>query len=89
MAQSSSEAKAVPSEGGCVTPASGGEPPKGPAKLWGIPIVKLLDRAAVAGIALGFLLVFQPWGGTLRSGFFVTFLATVLHVVTSHMEIPE
>jgi hypothetical protein len=72
-----------------VTPAPEGEPSAGPAKLWGIPVAKLLDRAALGGIALGFVLVFQPWGGTLRSGFFVTFLATVLHIVTSHMEIPE
>jgi len=51
--------------------------------------VKLLDRAALAGIALGFALVFLPWGGTLRAGFCVTVLATILHIITSHLEMPE
>jgi hypothetical protein len=54
----------------------------------GIPLVWLLDRVALGGIALGFLLVFQPWGGLLRAGFFVTLVSTILHVVTSHLEIP-
>ncbi len=52
-------------------------------------VLQWLDRAALGGIALGFLLVFQPWGGTLRSGFFVTAFATILHIVTSHMEMPD
>jgi hypothetical protein len=53
-----------------------------------IALATLLDRLALGGIALGFILVFQPWGGTLRSGFFVTLVATILHVVTSHLELP-
>ncbi len=55
----------------------------------GIEVVKWLDRAALAGIALGFILVFQPWGGTLRAGFFVTAFFTILHIVTSHLNVPE
>ncbi len=53
-------------------------------------VIRWLDRAALSGIALGFVLVFQPFaGGTLRSGFFVTAFATVLHIVTSHINRPE
>ena len=52
-------------------------------------VVAILDRAALAGIALGFTLVFQPWGGTLRAGFFVTAFFTILHIVTSHLNVPE
>ncbi len=74
--------------GTCVTPETG-EAARRVKRLWGIPVVKLVDRSALGGIALGFLLVFQPWGGTLRSGFFVTAFATILHIVTSHMEIPD
>ena len=51
----------------------------------GLEVVRLLDLAALAGIALGFILVFQPWGGTLRAGFFVTAFCTILHIVTSHI----
>jgi hypothetical protein len=62
---------------------------EGPIMVAGVPLRVLLDRIALGGIAFGFLLVFQPWGGTLRSGFFVTFLSTLLHVVTSHVEMPK
>ena len=55
----------------------------------GTPLRKLLDRAALCGIGLGFVLVFQPWGGLLRSGFWVTLLCTILHVFTSHMQLPD
>ncbi len=66
-----------------------GETARRVKRLCGIPVLKIVDRAALGGIALGFLLVFQPWGGMLRAGFFVTAFATILHIVTSHMEIPD
>ena len=74
-------------DGRVLSPSKGAS--AGPMKLCGIPLLKLVDRAALGGIALGFLLVFQPWGGMLRAGFFVTAFATILHIVTSHMEIPD
>ncbi len=89
MGQSSSDAKANPPKGARGAAEPGDAASAGPMKLCGIPVLKLVDRAALGGIALGFLLVFQPWGGTLRSGFFVTAFATILHIVTSHMEIPD
>jgi hypothetical protein len=50
--------------------------------------LRWLDLAALLGIALGFCLCFHPWGGTLRSGFFLTAVATTLHIVTSHVRTP-
>lgn len=48
-----------------------------------------LDQAAIAGIALGFGFLMQPWWGQgLRTGFFLTLFATILHVVTSHLVRP-
>ena len=53
-------------------------------------MIKWLDRLALAGIAAGVVLVFQPWWGlTLRAGFFLTAAATATHIVTSHLTRPE
>lgn len=50
----------------------------------------LVDRAAQMSLLLGILLVFQPWwSGGLRLGFSVTLLATVLHIVTTHLLLPD
>lgn len=52
-------------------------------------LIGLADRAAQAGLALGILLVLQPWWMPgLRCGFFLTLLATVLHIVTTHLQPP-
>lgn len=48
--------------------------------------VKILDRLALTGMAMGIVSILQPWWiGGLRIGFFVTLLFTALQVVTSHM----
>jgi len=53
-------------------------------------LVKSLDRTSLAGMAFGIALILQPWwAGGFRAGFFVTAAATVLHVVTSHVNKPE
>lgn len=46
----------------------------------------LLDRAALAGIALGLSAYVIPiWGeGRLRLAFWLTLAATLLHIYTSH-----
>jgi len=46
----------------------------------------LLDRAALAGIAVGLAIYVAPfWSdGRLRLAFWLTFAATVLHIFTSH-----
>jgi hypothetical protein len=50
----------------------------------------LVDRTAQVGLLLGILLVLQPWlPGGLRLGFSVTLLATVLHIVTTHLLLPD
>jgi len=47
---------------------------------------KLLDRLALAGMALGVGLILQPWwAGGFRAGFFATLVFTLLHIVTSHL----
>jgi hypothetical protein len=45
-----------------------------------------LDRAAIAGLALGLALYVAPFWreGRLRCAFWVTLVSTVLHVYTSH-----
>ena len=53
-------------------------------------MVLLLDRIARIGMALGILLIFQPWwAGGLRLGFMFTLVFTILHIITSHMFIPD
>jgi hypothetical protein len=49
------------------------------------PIVTL-DRAALAALALGLVLYVMPWWreGRLAVAFWLTFVATLLHVYTSH-----
>jgi hypothetical protein len=46
----------------------------------------LLDRAALAGIAIGLAIYVAPaWSeGRLQFAFWLTLVATVLHVFTSH-----
>ena len=51
--------------------------------------MNLLDKIAQIGIGVGIVVIFQPfWDGGLKVGFFATLLATLLHVVTSHLIIP-
>ena len=59
---------------------------RAPVLVRGIPLAKIIDRAALVGIGLGFVLVFQPWGNALRLGFFVSLVGTITHVVTSHLD---
>jgi hypothetical protein len=50
------------------------------------PIAWWLDRAALAGLALGAAAMLQPWwSGGLKWGFFLALAATILHTVTSHL----
>jgi len=47
-----------------------------------------LDRMARVGMAAGVGLMLQPWWAWgLRIGFFATAVCTVLHIITSHMQI--
>lgn len=47
--------------------------------------MRLLDRLALAGMAVGTLLILQPWWAVgFRAGFFVLLVSTVLYIVTSH-----
>jgi hypothetical protein len=50
------------------------------------PIIVGLDRAALAGLALGLAMYVMPlWReGRLRWAFWLTLVSTVLHVYTSH-----
>lgn len=49
-------------------------------------VIRILQRAALAGMTLGITLVIQPWwNGGLRTGFFVTLLTTVVYIVVSHV----
>ena len=59
---------------------------RAPVLVRGIPLAKIIDRAALVGIGLGFVLIFQPWGNALRLGFFVSLVSTITHVVTSHLD---
>jgi hypothetical protein len=44
-----------------------------------------LERVALAGMALGVLLMLQPWwAGGMRAGFFVTLAATAAQIVLGH-----
>jgi hypothetical protein len=44
-----------------------------------------MDRAALAGLVLGFVLYMLPAGGALKIGFWVTLFFTIAHIFTSHM----
>ncbi len=47
-----------------------------------------LDRLARAGMIIGLGAMLQPWWQEgLRYGFFATAIFTVLHIVTSHMDL--
>ncbi|MBN1809243.1 MAG: hypothetical protein JW909_09265 [Planctomycetes bacterium] len=47
---------------------------------------RILDIAALSGMAAGIALLMQPWWpGGFRLGFFATLVFTVVHVFTSHM----
>ena len=49
-----------------------------------------LDRLARAGMIIGGGAMLQPWGQEgLRYGFFATAIFTVLHIVTSHMDLRQ
>jgi hypothetical protein len=51
-------------------------------------VIRLLDKLAQIGMALGVALMLQPWWGEgLRWGFFATALCTLLHILTSHLVI--
>lgn len=48
-------------------------------------IAARLERASLLGMALGVLLLLQPWwAGGVRAGFFVTLASTVLQIAASH-----
>ncbi len=50
-------------------------------------MLRVIDRFAQIGLGAGIALALQPWWGPgLRAGFFVTLVATVLHIVTSHLD---
>ena len=50
----------------------------------------IFDRLAQIGMALGIAIIFQPWWtGGLRVGFFATLVYTILHIITSHLVVPE
>ena len=52
-------------------------------KLW-------LDRMARVGMAVGISLMLQPWWGEgFRYGFFATAIFTLLHIITSHMQLEK
>jgi hypothetical protein len=46
----------------------------------------MLDRVALGALVLGLLLYVMPWWaeGRLRVAFWLTIVATVLHIYTSH-----
>ncbi|MBT5873753.1 MAG: hypothetical protein HOH43_10060 [Candidatus Latescibacteria bacterium] len=47
--------------------------------------MKILDRLALSGMAIGIVSILQPWWTEgLRTGFFATLIFTALHIVTSH-----
>ena len=49
-----------------------------------------LDRIAQAGMVLGVGLMLQPWWKAgFRWGFLATAAFTILHIITSHMQIDE
>lgn len=53
-------------------------------------MTKALDKIAQVGMALGILIIFQPyWSQGLRVGFFLTLMATILHIITSHIIVPK
>lgn len=59
--------------------------PAGPAKK--TPVAAWLDRAALAGLGVGFALYMLPLGDwALRWGFFITLLFTIFHIFTSHLD---
>ena len=44
------------------------------------------ERFALAGMALGVLVMLQPWwSGGMRVGFFATAAFSVLHIVVTHL----
>lgn len=52
-------------------------------KLW-------LDRVARAGMVVGVGLMLQPWWREgFRYGFFATAVFTLLHIVTTHMQLEK
>lgn len=49
-----------------------------------------LDIAARVGMAVGIACILQPWWGPgFRYGFFITAFFTLLHIVTSHLQLEE
>ncbi len=49
-------------------------------------MIRLLDKIARVGMALGVALMLQPWWqGGLRCGFFATAFCTLLNILTSHL----
>ena len=55
-----------------------------------MPVIRILNLIALAGMALGIGTILQPWWrGGFRTGFFATIVFTVLHIVASHMGKPE
>lgn len=53
-------------------------------------MIHLLDKIAQIGMWVGIVTIFQPyWTGGLKVGFFITLLATLLHIITSHLIISD
>ncbi len=53
-------------------------------------ILRLLDRLALAGMALGTCLMLQPWlPSCFRAGFACLLASTLLQIVTSHLVSPR
>jgi hypothetical protein len=53
-------------------------------------MITICDRLAQIGMAVGIGLIFQPWwSGGLKTGFFLTLVFTILHIVTSHLIVPQ
>jgi hypothetical protein len=51
-------------------------------------MMRVVDKAAQWGMVLGVGFMLNPWWAEgLRYGFFLTALSTIVHIVTSHMEL--
>ena len=51
-------------------------------------MILLMDRFARVGMAVGICFIFQPWWSEgFRYGFFTTAAFTLLHIITSHVDL--
>ena len=50
------------------------------------PMIRWVDRLSLVTMGLGVVMMLQKWWpGGFRAGFFVTALATIVQIVTSHL----